>query len=175
MFRSFFSNEEIDLIHSIPISMRASLDHLIWHFEKNGKFTVRSAYHQSWVQPTNIGASPLFNAMSRIWSKIWDANVPPKVKVCIWRLYNSYLPTRAKLVKRHLLLIYLCVMCDYHGKTTIHIVKDCPHAKCAWMTSPLRVVMRDLNPFSFMAWIEVITEKISHVNFDPFLRICWAL
>lgn len=130
---------------------------------------------QSWVQLTNNKASSLFNAISRIWSKIWDTNVPPKVKVCIWRLYNNYIPLKQILSNATLLLIYLCVMCDYHGETTIHIVKDCPYAKCAWMTSHLRFVLRDLNHFSFVAWIAVITKKISHVDFDPFLRICWAL
>ncbi|CAN6677753.1 unnamed protein product [Malus baccata var. baccata] len=41
----------------------------------------------------NNGASSLFNAMLRIWSKIWDANVPPKVKILVANTSQIVIPT----------------------------------------------------------------------------------
>jgi hypothetical protein len=40
-----FSKEEIDKIHTIPISCTNQEDTFIWRGTKNGTFSVRSAYH----------------------------------------------------------------------------------------------------------------------------------
>lgn len=56
---SLFSEEEIYLIHSIPISIRDPLDRLIWLYDPKGCFLVKSAYHvaREWLTPVNRSAS----------------------------------------------------------------------------------------------------------------------
>ncbi|CAL2232313.1 unnamed protein product [Prunus armeniaca] len=36
---------KVELIRSIPLSLRRVKDNLIWHLDKKGQFTVKSAYH----------------------------------------------------------------------------------------------------------------------------------
>lgn len=40
-----FCPEEVALLLSIPLSVCNVNDKLVWHWKKNGKFSVRSAYH----------------------------------------------------------------------------------------------------------------------------------
>lgn len=42
---SCFNPSEAMQIVSIPLSMRLPVDKIIWHKEKDGKYSVRSAYH----------------------------------------------------------------------------------------------------------------------------------
>ncbi|KAM1909717.1 hypothetical protein ACFX13_038444 [Malus domestica] len=59
LVKKLFSQEETDLILSILLSFRSTLDRRIWHFEWSGKFIVQSAYHvaKSLVSSTRAGAS----------------------------------------------------------------------------------------------------------------------
>ncbi|KAM2674122.1 hypothetical protein EV2_015350 [Malus domestica] len=66
-----------------------------------------------------------------LWLKVWNANVLPKVKVCVWKLANEFVPTRVNLTKRHLGVDMECVMCCTQGELTIHLMADCAYAKCA--------------------------------------------
>ena len=61
---------------------------MIWHFEPKGRFTVKSAYHVAcnWLQQSARGISSLSNRLSysKLWSGIWNASVPPKVRLACW-------------------------------------------------------------------------------------------
>ncbi|KAM1229527.1 hypothetical protein ACFX2G_040694 [Malus domestica] len=85
---SLFTDTEVEAICAIPLCLRRSPDHLIWHFEKNGKFSVRCVYHtaREWLIPINNGASSFASSglTSKFWAKVWQANVPPKVRICFW-------------------------------------------------------------------------------------------
>lgn len=84
-----FFQEEVDLIHGIPLSLQNRDDRRIWHYEQHGKFTVQSAYHVA--QGINVasgeGAAGSSYASSnvgeKLWKKLWGTCVPGKVKICV--------------------------------------------------------------------------------------------
>ena len=45
MVRQLFSSEEVDLILTIPLSLRLLVDRIVWSGTRNGKFSVGSAYN----------------------------------------------------------------------------------------------------------------------------------
>lgn len=47
MLKELFSKEEVEIIARIPLSLRQANDRLVWHFDKKGLFSVKSAYHMS--------------------------------------------------------------------------------------------------------------------------------
>lgn len=88
LVRALFSQKEVDLILSILLSFWSSLDRRILHFERNGKFTVRSVYHvakalvATTIARVSGSASMPDDGQSKVLRKIWNACVPGKVKVC---------------------------------------------------------------------------------------------
>lgn len=82
MLTSVLPKEEVDVIRTIPLSVRSIGDNFIWHFDKKGKFTVKSAYHVArlWVLPPSLLASSSASTspFSTLWNNLWQVNVPPK-------------------------------------------------------------------------------------------------
>ncbi|KAM1412870.1 hypothetical protein TB1_024562 [Malus domestica] len=93
-----FCPEEIDVILNIPLSVRDVRDKLICHFERDGCFSVQSAYHiaRSEVESGNeaAGGSASNGQVGNLWRKLWKACVSNKVKIYAWRSCCDALPTR---------------------------------------------------------------------------------
>ena len=88
-------------ILAVPLDHLNSPDTLIWTEIKAAKFTVKTAYRlalclnmQLWVEHSSS------RAFQPAWSKIWTLNVPPKVRMFLWRACSSCLPTRENLHRR---------------------------------------------------------------------------
>ena len=45
LLHQLFSLEEVEVIQSIPLSIRRMSDRQVWHYEHNGIFLVKSAYY----------------------------------------------------------------------------------------------------------------------------------
>ncbi|KAM0993899.1 hypothetical protein ACFX2A_009625 [Malus domestica] len=71
---------------------------LVWHLEKNGKFSVKSVYHIARKDCEIIGITAESSGAQKrdlvLWKKLWSTCVPPKVKICVWRGFLDALPTR---------------------------------------------------------------------------------
>lgn len=78
------STEEVDLIRTIPLSKLKVDDKLVWHYDKRGLFTVKSAYHVTrlWTIPISLTSSSVSSSRySVLWEKLWGALIPPKAKL----------------------------------------------------------------------------------------------
>ncbi|XP_024156084.1 uncharacterized protein LOC112164076 [Rosa chinensis] len=93
-----FTRGEVDTIASIPLSIRGAADRWVWHFDAKGIYNVRSGYHVflhslKMEQTASSPASEQGGPLRKYWTKIWHANVPPKIKVLVWRLVHGIVPT----------------------------------------------------------------------------------
>ena len=88
---SIFLPLDEEFILSIPISMRGGNDCLSWHYDKHGMYTVKSGY---WLASTlSLEDSPSSISKSqRWWKSLWHLNIPPKIKVFIWRVCSKVIP-----------------------------------------------------------------------------------
>lgn len=83
---NLFSQEEVEQMLSIPLSMQRVTDWRIWHFECDGKCFVRSTYHvvRSISAVAGDGAtgsaSLSDDGRTKLWKKIWNACVPGRLK-----------------------------------------------------------------------------------------------
>jgi hypothetical protein len=70
----------------------------------------------------------------RGWLELWNANVPGKVKVHVWRLLKNGLALGAELQRRKIKEGVLCVACG-REETALHCFWQCPHAQFLWKNS----------------------------------------
>lgn len=72
---------------------QVTADALIWKAERNGLYSVRSAYRlcvEELIDTTHL-------RRAGYWSGVWRLKVPPKVKNLIWRICRGCFPTRVRL------------------------------------------------------------------------------
>ena len=101
--RQLFSNEEADLVLSIPLSQRLPGDRMVWNGTRNGNFSVSSAYHSirelgniSKVQCSDV------SRMKQLWKSIWNLKLPNKIRSFAWRACREALATKSNLKKRQI-------------------------------------------------------------------------
>ena len=127
LFLYFKANEilKISLSHNLPE------DSLIWLGNKKGTFKVKRAYYvaKELVEIGTVGESSSNHQASPFWKKIWQLNVPPKVKIFAWRVCLDGLPTMLNLRRRGLNTAGFCQVCDKDLESISHALLHCNHAK----------------------------------------------
>ncbi|XP_070665238.1 uncharacterized protein [Malus domestica] len=135
MLDSLFSQEEVSLIMGPPLSLRPVEDHVIWHHERNGRFSVHNVYHiAKSIQVASgegaNGSSLSSNSeMEKFWKMLWHACVPGKVvtpllptsfELCLmtiwtlWKARNDALWSGITLPLQELLIRAKRWLSEYH-------------------------------------------------------------
>ncbi|KAL0385485.1 UNVERIFIED_CONTAM: hypothetical protein Sradi_2942800 [Sesamum radiatum] len=103
LIESLFEPTESAPILSIPLSRFELQAELIWHYMRSSVFSVKSAYH---LACNNAGASnPTSSSFScpsvvKGWKSFWQAKIPNKIRVFIWRICTDSLPVGVNLQHR---------------------------------------------------------------------------
>jgi hypothetical protein len=103
LVRATFLPIDVDVILSIKPSRRFEEDIIAWMAEKNGVFTVRSAYKlglaETPMQTAMASASSAPDGHDIVWKRIWRPKVPPKVKHFAWKAASEALATEANKLR----------------------------------------------------------------------------
>ncbi|CAL1410227.1 unnamed protein product [Linum trigynum] len=126
-------------IKRIPLPRQDKMDKLIWHGTADGVFTVKSAYHLAVTLDRQKGrwrdSASWMDKKS--WIKLWDADIPPKLKVFMWQIFNRVLPTTEALVEKQIPVHPRCPVCWAEKETMEHLFLYCPVARALWDLSGL--------------------------------------
>ncbi|CAN1302005.1 Putative ribonuclease H protein At1g65750 [Linum perenne] len=134
MIEGIFGPEEAQSILKTALNLNTVTDTRIWDFTKNGQYTVSSGYR---VVMENLVNRSQFNKAGN-WRAIWDAKVPPRIKVMLWRLARSVLPTRHALYARGTPINDECGICNSMFESEWHLFLNCGFAKSCWTVVGLR-------------------------------------
>ncbi|KAK2404541.1 hypothetical protein QL285_053869 [Trifolium repens] len=134
-----FYLHEAKQILSIPISQRLPSDKIIWHFERDGEYSVRSAHHLLKQHNSRNVAGTSGQQSDKLWSEIWKAPVPNRVRNFLWRLAKNILPTRANLSRKGVQVENLCPQCNNAPETIDHLFLHCQLAQLTWFASQIGV------------------------------------
>jgi hypothetical protein len=141
LIRELFQEHDVQAILSIKLPQQDLEDRVAWHYERNGVFTVRSAYRLAFRLKhqgrDSVSSSSNPNGERSLWNLIWRADVPPKVRVFGWRLATDTLPTRNNKFKRTLEPHDICTICGNGTEDGHHATILCTKAVA------LRSAMRD--------------------------------
>ncbi|CAH9075014.1 unnamed protein product [Cuscuta epithymum] len=81
-----------ELILGIPVSQRHVPDKLVWRWEENGNYSVKSSYKFLMQSSGNVS--------SYGWTRMWNLPIPPKVKFFFWQACIGCLPTADTLMTK---------------------------------------------------------------------------
>ncbi|KAA3458589.1 reverse transcriptase [Gossypium australe] len=114
-----------DLILRIPLATEPHEDLLAWSGEPSGDFSVRSSYKllQS-LDPTSYA---LQNNYRDFYRKLWQIDLPTKIKIFIWKSTWNYLATKVNMVIRRLAANSLCPRCGDAEETMNHLFRESYH------------------------------------------------
>lgn len=126
-------------ILSIPLGAITSNDRLIWHYTKNGQFSVKSAYQLSLAEKENKGmesGGASSGAQGVRWTEIWGLNLPPKVRMFLWLATKNILPLGVELTRRHIGTDPFCKHCSSDLETVSHVFMHCRGMREIWRNDP---------------------------------------
>ena len=165
---------DVDIILAIPLSTRSVQDKLIWHFDGKGRFTTKSAYKLACNLLYETASSSVVGNVD-LWKRIWFSNVPSKVKVHIWKVCSSILPTIAALRGKRVYLDQGCVFCNADDESVEHISRDCWFIREVIKKFPeLRYVFASITPGMTMAdWLVSCYGSLPKEAFELLMVVIW--
>jgi hypothetical protein len=137
LIRDIFSDFEAQQIINLPLSWRLPNDRRIWHWERDGNFSVRSTHHMINEAGTLNNPESSSSNGSAIWKAVWKIKAPHSVKNFLWRVARDILPTRGRLSKKGMLLDTICPLCFEADEYREHIFMRCKLAQQTWFSSKL--------------------------------------
>ena len=134
--RENFWQVDAERILKIPLALGMMTDFVSWHYNKNGVFSVKSAYYQEWdyQHGRKLRRTNLFDATSSdpIWKSLWSLKVPAKVKIHCWRAILGAIPCYGVLANRHMQTSSQCPLCLVHCESISHAFFTCPRVAEIW-------------------------------------------
>lgn len=140
LIRQIFYPFDADEICKLTLPSSDVEDRLAWHYEKNGVFSVKSAYKlaaslsSTQHDPSSSTSDP--NDRS-IWDLIWKTKVPGKVRIFGWRVATNTLATKRNKWKRSIETDATCCICGNGDEDEYHAVIACTKSRA------LRLAMRE--------------------------------
>ncbi|KAF5205698.1 Reverse transcriptase zinc-binding domain [Thalictrum thalictroides] len=162
---SLFQPVEVDAILRVNLSRSLLTDNWVWLPEKNGRFTVRSAYNC--LSAENVLQTQTQVSNKSLWSTIWKLRVPHRIKLFAWKCIRNCLPTKSNLHFRNITKNDLCPMCLMHSETLSHCLFTCPLISPIWFASNLGI--------RFMGWdttyscLDIVNHFQNKTDFSDFL------
>lgn len=155
MIRSQFISLDQNHIEQIPIINTTNQDELMWMYELNGIYSVKSGYQaiRSWQIQQKHNTTPNCSSETTVWKKLWKLHTIPRHKVILWRILHNSLPVRSELNKRGIHCSILCPRCNSKMETITHTFMTCPNILRTWFGSSLTIKFPDQPNPNFVNWL----------------------
>ncbi|XP_062005888.1 uncharacterized protein LOC133723072 [Rosa rugosa] len=160
LIQSLFLAHEAETILAMPLGLRSIPDKLVWHFTKNGNFTVKTGYWVARALQEKKNGSIAGCSTSRVpevWKKVWKLHVPSKINLLLWRAFHNFLPCGQNLQQRRITMDGTCWQCGAACESTLHVFWECPAARNVWKLTFLSEVCKTWKEPSVM-------DLFSHVS-----------
>lgn len=120
-------------------------DKLVWHFERNDGYTVKSEYHiarqirriTSKSNSADLCPNSLY-IIEVFWRKTWSINLSSKLSIFLWSMLSEKLLTNLAIHKRIYEVASDCALCGV-PESCKHIFLDYPRAVAIWINSPIPI------------------------------------
>lgn len=178
-----FLAADTSAILSIPLCTRRMNDFWAWNFERNGNFTVRSAYRmladtkrrrEDWLEG-NAGSSN-YEAEAKSWTSLWSVQVPGKIRNFLWRLAKHAIPTEDVRHTRKMTDDDKCQLCGMQDSWR-HSLLQCSLARCVWALVDEDVadyIQASTEPNARL-WLFAVINDLPHASMIKLVVTLWAI
>lgn len=136
----------VEEIMRIRLSRHPQEDYLRWMGEKNGVFSVKSAYNYLQEQAYEKRKNKKQEPMIGIWKMIWSTKVAERAKLNLWKALKDGLPVKGNLAKRGVPTDTMCIRCNSAEETVTHALFSCPNIRDTWLHSKLNIDTENWKP-----------------------------
>ncbi|XP_074271735.1 uncharacterized protein LOC141595669 [Silene latifolia] len=166
---------ECERVKNVRLSTNRPEDVWFWMGEKDGCFTVRSAYRHlvGDAHDMEVGGVSEWEREKWLWKRLWNIPVWPRVKLFFWQLCNEALATRANIASRVRGESSFCSLCNYFNESSLHLFRDCAVAKRAWIGLGVGVEREDGG--GIRDWVEAVWGELGGREHAMFMIGCWAI
>ena len=130
LIRGIFEDEVVELICSIPLSIRKPKDKMRQIYTKDGNYSVCSGYFVA-RKSTEMGASSS-KSNANFWKKLGKLPVHHWVRSFMWRLGHNILSTKGNLFVKQCALDRDCGICGAGDEHLGHVFKGCGWVEEVW-------------------------------------------
>lgn len=123
-----FHRDDAQLILQTNIPQKEVKDRIAWVHTNTGTYTVKSGY-QFWSQ---LNMTHTAETDAKGWNKLWNLNVPHKIRTFLWRFCTNNVPVRKLLRSRGVNLPITCPICNTDIEHLLHTFFDCTFAVAPW-------------------------------------------
>ncbi|XP_074306459.1 uncharacterized protein LOC141641706 [Silene latifolia] len=139
---------ERERITNIQLSSNDANDFWYWGLEKDGLYTVTSAYKLLAGEAIDWAETSARERERWLWNRMWQVLVWPRVKLFFWQLCNEALATKANIAARI----------------------------GSWVWEGLGLFGEEEGrPDSIRGWIEMLWKEMERANYGLFMIGCWAI
>lgn len=133
-----------EAILSIPLARSKPPDTMIWRFEGTRVYTEKSGYKLILHDKLqSLRDFPIATTTTiKTFSELWTLQLPEKIKITLWKVYNDFIPTYANLNKRNIPTPVVCPLCQESTETIDHLLRFCS------VTSQILRVLQIIVPLS---------------------------
>jgi len=164
-------------IKQIPLLNTSNKDTLMWMYESNGIYSVKSGYKaiKGWQ---NQNTQPFHSSSTEtmVWKKVWALHTIPRHKIILWRILQNSLPVRSELNKRGIQCSTLCPRCNAKIETITHTFMQCPKVFRIWFGSSLTIKFPEQSNLIFTDWLFdfiIHNDESALINIATILYNIW--
>ncbi|XP_074303811.1 uncharacterized protein LOC141638297 [Silene latifolia] len=165
---------EKERVCNIRLSSNRPRDMWYWGREKDGIYTVRSAYKMLVGEAGDMEGGSNWTSDKWLWNRLWKVSVWPRVKLFFWQMCSEALATRANIAARIGGEYSLRPFCHSNLESSIHLFRDCGVA--AWVWEELEMEeLTESRGGDIREWVEACWNDMCREECVKFMVGCWAI
>ncbi|KAL0325429.1 UNVERIFIED_CONTAM: hypothetical protein Sradi_5112200 [Sesamum radiatum] len=169
---------DTDCILSIRLKAKGTTNKLVWHFDCNGLFSVKSAYKLATTatdpRPSSTNMSFSLDGAAS-WRSVWGSLVVPKVQLFTWRSCANAIPTLENLRRKGVDVDGGCPNCGEEAEDLHHALHSSSFARLVWELSKIPLARITWTNNIIERWFRLVRNKLDEQEPELFLIMCWAL
>ncbi|XP_074306596.1 uncharacterized protein LOC141641848 [Silene latifolia] len=145
-----------------------------WALEKDGRYTVRSAYRALMNEEVDEQGPFDWTSSKWLWKGVWGSNVLPRVKKIFWQLCSEAIPTKKNIARRTRGLDVVCPVCHSEMDTCLHLVKECGWVGGIWDGLGVEI-KKEVGHERVREWVEDLWRECGTDERRSIMLGCWAI